>query len=215
MISLRKTYLLLVLLALATTGCATSRSVLDIQVPSSTVAASNGKKVYVNSITDNRTFQEKPSTPEIPSLDPSEDQSEAIKSRAIGRKRNGFGKALGDMLLKDGESVQTITYKSIQEAFLEKGYTVLSNKEDVTKDTYVVNATIDKFWAWMNPGFWQISLSSEISTDLTIQSGKTLTPVKVSVRASDGYQVGTESNWIEIIQKGLQIYVEELKSKIQ
>lgn len=199
---------------LVLTGCATSRSVLDVQVPTSPAAQTNGKKVYVNSVTDNRGFQATPSTPDIPSLDPSEDQSDAIKSRAIGRKRNGYGKALGDMLLKDGETVQTITYKSIQEAFTQKGYTVLSKKEDVTKDTFVVDANVDKFWAWMNPGFWSITLSSEISTDISIKAGKTTTPLKVSVKAADGYQVATEKNWTEIIQNALKLYVEQLKSKI-
>lgn len=198
---------------LALSGCATSRSVLDVQPPSGQPGQANGKKVYIDNVVDNRSFQTTPSTPDIPSLDPSEDQSDGIKARAIGRKRNGYGKALGDMLLKDGETVQTLTYKSIQEAFVEKGYTIV-NKDQVTKDTYVVNASIDKFWAWMNPGFWSITLSSEVSTDLSIKSGKTTTPQKVYVKAADGYQVATEKNWTEIIQKSLQLYVEQLKSKI-
>lgn len=214
MTSFSKKLLLIFATIIALTGCATSRSVLDVQVPSSPAVQANGKKVYVNSVTDNRGFQANPSTPDIPSLDPSEDQSDAIRSRAIGRKRNGYGKALGDMLLKDGETVQTLTFKSIQEAFSQKGYTVLTRKEDVTKDTYVVDANIDKFWAWMNPGFWSITLSSEVSTDLSIKSGKTTTPQKVSVKAADGYQVATEANWTEIIQKSIQLYVEQLKSKI-
>lgn len=198
----------------ALTGCATSRSVLDVQPPSGQPGQANGKKVYINAVTDNRSFQTNPATPDIPSLDPSEDQSDSIKARAIGRKRNGYGKALGDMLLKEGETVQSLTYKSIQEAFVEKGYTVINNKDQINKDTYVVNASIDKFWAWMNPGFWSITLSSEVSTDITVKSSKASTPIKASVKASDGYQVATEKNWTEIIQKSLQLYVEDLKAKL-
>ena len=66
----------------------------------------------------------------------------------------------------------------------------------------------------MNPGFWQITLSSEISTELTIKNQNTPTVKQVNIKASDGYQVATESNWTEIIQKSLQLYIDELKSKI-
>ncbi len=121
---------------------------------------------------------------------------------------------MGDMLVKEGDTVQSLTYKSIREAFIEKGYNVVSNKDQITKDTYIVDASIDKFWAWMNPGFWSITLSSEISTDLMIQSDKGATPQKVSVKASDGYQVATDGNWAEIIQRSLKLYIEELKSKL-
>lgn len=202
------------LIAIVVTGCATSRSNLDVQIPKAQNAQSNGKLVYINSVADKRVFQVNPPNPDIPSLDPSEDQNEQIKLRAIGRKRNGFGKALGDMLLKEGETVQSLTNQSIQQAFTEKGYTVLSSKDQVTKDTYIVDANIQKFWAWMNPGFWQITLSSEITTDLAIKAPKGATSQQISVKAADGYQVATEANWTEIIQKSIQLYINDLKSKL-
>jgi uncharacterized lipoprotein YajG len=202
------------LIAIVATGCATSRSNLDVQIPKAQNAQSNGKQVFINSVADKRAFQVNPPNPDIPSLDPSEDQNEQIKLRAIGRKRNGFGKALGDMLLKEGETVQSLTNQSIQQAFTEKGYTVLSSKDQVTKDTYIVDANIQKFWAWMNPGFWQITLSSEISTDLAIKAPKGATSQQISVKAADGYQVATEANWTEIIQKSIQLYINDLKSKL-
>lgn len=202
------------LIAIVATGCATSRSNLDVQIPKAQNAQSNGKQVFINSVADKRAFQLNPPNPDIPSLDPSEDQNEQIKLRAIGRKRNGFGKALGDMLLKEGETVQSLTNQSIQQAFTEKGYTVLSSKDQVTKDTYIVDANIQKFWAWMNPGFWQITLSSEISTDLAIKAPKGATSQQISVKAADGYQVATEANWTEIIQKSIQLYINDLKSKL-
>jgi hypothetical protein len=200
--------------ALIISGCAINRSTLDIQLPKGQQAQSNGKQVYINSVVDKRSFQVSPPSPDIPSLDPSEDQTEQIKMRAIGRKRNGFGKALGDMLLKDGETVQSLTNKSIRQAFEDKGYSIVANKDGVTKDTYIVDVNIEKFWAWMNPGFWQITLSSEISTDVIIKSSKGTTNQQISVKAADGYQVATESNWMEIIQKSIQLYINDLKSKL-
>ena len=66
----------------------------------------------------------------------------------------------------------------------------------------------------MNPGFWQITLSSEISTDLAIKAPKGATSQQISVKAADGYQVATEANWTEIIQKSIQLYINDLKSKL-
>lgn len=196
------------------TGCAIGRSELNIQVPTGQIGQNNGKQVYVNAVTDQRAFQLKPASPDIPSLDPTGDQAENVKSRAIGRKRNSYGMALGDIVLQQGETVQSITQKSIQEAFSEKGYSVISNKELVTGDTYVVDASINKFWAWMNPGFVTITLSSEISTDLTIKSGDSTKSQNVSVKAADSFGTGVEDNWVEVIQKSIRLYIDQLKSKL-
>ena len=197
-------------------GCATSRSSLDIApLASSDVAQPSGKTVFINSAKDKRIFQVAPPSADIPSLDPSEEQSDAIRLRAVGRKRNGFGKALGDILLKEGKTVETLTTTAISQAFVEKGYNVVDKKEEVTGETYTVDANIEKFWAWMNPGFWSITLSAEISTNLTIKSADGTAYKNVSVKAADGYQVATEGNWIEVIEKALRLYVDDLKSQLR
>jgi len=195
-------------------GCATSRSVLDIPPPSGQAGQPNNKRVFINSATDKRVFQSNPSSPDIPSLDPSEDASDKIKLSAIGRKRNGFGKALGDILLKEEQTVESLSTDAIKQAFIEKGYTVVSRK-DISKDTYIVDADIEKFWSWMNPGFTAITLSTEISTNLNIQKQGSNGKQKISVKASDSYQIGTENNWIEIINKALRLYIDELKTKLE
>lgn len=206
----------LLFLCLALGGCATSRSALDVSVPtSSNIAPQNGKTVFINKATDKRIFEVAPPSPEIPSLDPSEEQNDKIRLRAIGRKRNGFGKALGDILLKEGQTVETMTSASIAQAFAGKGYRVIASRGEATNETFIVDANIEKFWAWMNPGFMAITLSTEISTDLTIKSADGSEIKKVSVKASDSYQLGTESNWIEVVNKALGLYVEDLKSKIK
>jgi hypothetical protein len=39
--------------------------------------------------------------------------------------------------------------------------------------------------------------------------------VTVSVKASGNYQTGMEENWIEVINKALRAYVDELKAKLE
>ena len=198
-------------------GCATSRSVLDIPTPTqkATTASAGSPEVLIGAVNDRRMFEANPASPSIPSLDPSEDQSDSIKARSVGRKRNTFGKALGDILLKEGQSVETLTRDSLRQAFAEKGYKVLNNKEQATSKTLVVDTEIDKFWSWMNPGFAAITLSTEISTNMTIKSPDGSVKETVSVKASDNYQTGMEGNWVEVINKALRLYVEEVKAKLK
>lgn len=198
-------------------ACATSRSVIDVSTPSlnNVTQQTTGKDVYVSPPKDKRMFEAAPGTPSIPSLDPSENSSDKVRARAIGRKRNTFGKALGDILLPEGKTVESLTAASIRQAFQESGYRVLDDKSKVSESTYIVDAEITKFWSWMNPGFWAITLSAEISTVLDIRSPVGPNRQTVSVRASDNFQTGMESNWTEVIDKALKIYVDDLKEKLR
>jgi hypothetical protein len=67
----------------------------------------------------------------------------------------------------------------------------------------------------MNPGFWAITLTAEISTGLDIKSPAGVSRQNVSVRASDNFQTGMESNWTAVINKALKAYVDDLKKKLQ
>jgi hypothetical protein len=197
-------------------GCATSRSELDIAAPvPSELQQSNGKTVFINYSADKRNFEEKPRSPSIPSLDPGRAQSEEIKLRALGRKRNTYGKALGDILLKDGVTVETLTAASIAKAFNDRGYRVLNDRSEATADTLIVDSNIDRFWAWMNPGFWALTLNAEIATDMTVKSSEESERIKVAVKASNHFQTATEGNWIHVINEALRLYVDGLKAKIK
>ena len=211
--------LLLVTAVVLLAGCATSRSVIDVpsNVPQDAQAAAttDGKVVYIDTVRDSRSFQERPPSPNIPSLDPSEASSDAIKSRAIGRKRNTYGKALGDILLKEGITVESLISSAINRAFSENGYQVLDNSSQVTPGVYVVDADIDQFWTWMNPGFWAITLSAEISTNLSIKEGTNKQQLVVQSKSSKNFQTGMESNYIQVLTNALNLYIEELKRKLQ
>lgn len=211
--------LFLIVAVSSLTGCATSRSIIDIpsRVPQEAQVAAtvDGKVVYIATVIDSRTFQERPPSPNIPSLDPSEASSHAIRSRAIGRKRNTYGKALGDILLKEGTTVESLTSSAIRRAFSENGYMVLDNSSQVTPNVFVVNANIDQFWTWMNPGFWAITLSAEISTNLHIKQGAHEQHLIVQSKSSDRFQTGAEGNYIQVIADALKLFTEELKRKLK
>ena len=82
---------------------------LVIQLPSNSATVNaNGKEIFIESVTDERIFQENPKSQDIPSLGlgGSANATEIIRKRAIGRKRNTYGKALGDILLEEGQTVE-------------------------------------------------------------------------------------------------------------
>ena len=91
----------------ALTGCATSRSVVDPSIAASANPA-QGKAVRIEKVVDAQVFEKAPSEPSTPSLDPSEPTDDKIKARAIARKRNGYGKALGDVLLPENKTAAKV-----------------------------------------------------------------------------------------------------------
>jgi len=206
--------ILLILIFL--TGCATNRGVVQIQSPEKTPhLKSNGKEVYIKSVSDKRVFQENPKTQDIPSLGfgGSSSAKEAIKKRAIARKRNSFGQAMGDILLEEGQTVETVIADILKQAFQETGYKVINSKETVSDDTIIVKADIQNFWAYMTPGFWALTLSSDISTDIEMIFNDTQNK-KITVHSEGKYQMATEGNWMEVVDLSVQKYLSEVKKEI-
>jgi hypothetical protein len=175
---------------------------------------SNNKSVYIEAVNDQRVFEVAPKQPSTPSLDSSEESGAAITLRAIARKRNSFGAGLGDILLEEGQTVESLISECLSEAFKEKGYKVLSSKEEINQNTYLITTRINKFWAWMNPGFWAITLSTQIATDIDIRNREKKQHATISTSASDTFQTGVDGNWIRVINSALKDYVNKVTQQI-
>ncbi len=208
----------LLLPSLLLAGCATSRDVitLDTSDLKATTASSNGKTVFINTVVDERVLEANPQEPATPSLDPSESDTPDVRAHAIARKRNGFGKALGDILLAPNTSIPDLVTLGLTNALTEKGYTVLTKKEDVTADTYLVDVKVKKFWSWMNPGAFAITLSTEISTDMVMKNGtnKPLVDKNISIKEADNFQTGMQENWIAVMKKAVRTYSAEVSKNL-
>lgn len=200
-------------------GCATNRSVLSLNLPDTGYETpQNGRKLFIKSVSDQRGFQENPKTQDIPSLgfDGAENASNELKKRAVGRKRNSYGKALGDIFLEENQNVEIVIKNALRQAFQNIGYNVIKDDGSIDSNTTIAEAKIEKFWAYMTPGFWSITLTSEISTDITLTSESINGPEvdKISVKFEDNYQVATDSNWNEIIDQSLSKYIEKVKETL-
>lgn len=198
-------------MALLLVGCATSRS--EIRLDSSTVAAPVTEKhitkvqaVWIRSVVDERQFEAAPKDPSIPSLgfEGAAQATAETKARAFGRKRGGFGMALGDVLLEQGQTVSGVVREQLSVAFASAGYRVAASESDAGADPLIVDVRIKQFWAWINMGFWALTLNNRITTDLSFSGA--VQPVTVSVHLQEPHMAITDGAWTEDLVKALQAY---------
>ncbi|MBR9911169.1 MAG: flagellar biosynthesis protein [Gammaproteobacteria bacterium] len=200
--------IMMLLVTIAIAGCATNRSEITLDSPGVLPVASaplSGRTVFIRSVSDERVFEQAPGNPSVPSLGfGGADQATAeIKARAIGRKRNSFGKALGDVLLQNGQTVEEVVRENLAAALQQAGYQI-SSEATTDPSVLIIDVHIKQFWAWFKPGFWAITLNANISTDLDLSGAAA--PITISVSAQDSRQLATESAWVEIVNKALNDY---------
>jgi hypothetical protein len=195
------------------TGCATSRSEITLKAPISAAAtATSGQVVVIRSVADERVFEQAPKDPSIPSLghEGSENASAETKASAIGRKRNTWGKALGDVLLDNGATVAGVVRENLATALTQAGYQV-KDESAAGSAPLIIDVHIKQFWAWFRPGFWSITLNTDIATDLLF-SGMPQ-PTSVTIHAEESRQIATDSAWMEIVEKALGDYRTQVAAK--
>lgn len=198
------------LATLALTGCATSRSVITTEVDSGR-NPSNGVAVRIEKVEDARVFKINPPSSDIPSLMNGEINDKTITSRAIARKRNGFGRALGDVLLPEGQNVPQIVQAAVTRAFRESGYRVLAPGEPGYEKAMPIAVRVDHFWSWLTPGFWAIAVEFRAnvflkSTVASLGNGRSF-----STQTRENMQIVTESDWQDTATKGVNNLVDAIK----
>lgn len=195
------------------TGCATSRGVVAPQM-SAGANPQQGVAVRIVTVEDKRSFQVEPKEPSIPSLMDNNIGDKDLKSRAIGRKRNGFGKALGDVILPEGQSVSGLTEKTIARTLRDAGFRVVTPTDPDYDQAIPVTAQIDKLWAWFRPGFWAVALESNY--DITVDGNVPglQTAPKLTGESRTTMQLATGSDWTKVIEDSLANFSGKLKEKL-
>ncbi|GLQ92771.1 hypothetical protein GCM10007901_17220 [Dyella acidisoli] len=168
----------------------------------------------IGKITDERVFEQAPNDPSTPSLGfgGTDKASDDVKARAVGRKRNTYGMALGDVLLQPGQTVEGAIRENLTAAFQQAGYQV-KGEGDAGSSPIMVDVHIKQFWAWFTPGFWVVTLSDNIATDLVFNGIEA--PVVVSTHVEDKHAAATEDDWMQIVDKGLDAYRAEVLHRMQ
>ena len=151
------------LLGLCVSGCALGRSVIDVSVPPPTNASDDSKQVVkITEVRDLRHFEVNPNDPSQPSLAKADEiQDSKITAHAIGRKRGGYGNALGDLALPENKTVASVVKDAARTAFQERGYKVVDEGSPDYERAIPIALDVGQFWAWIKPGFAEITLSLE------------------------------------------------------
>lgn len=198
---------------LALTGCVTNVSTLSpdtkfVDAAQKEKAELSTKTAFIRKVVDERKFRTN-AAPDKPTW--SNDGSHE-EGRAIGRKRNSFGKALGGFVLPAGFTAADVVRKTLGEVLTANGYKVLGSEGDVKPETKVIDVDMTQFWMWMNPGFWQLTLSADINSTVRQEGAE---PVNVKGEYHEGFQVGTDSNYLTVLNTALRTFYEDAVEKLK
>lgn len=205
-------YLLVMLLVSLTAGCATSRSVIDVADEVSRNPA-QGQAIKFVQVTDQRDFQLKPSQPNIPSLKDGAIRNRAITDRAIARKRNTYGMAMGDILLPEGHTVMQVVENRLAAGFRDAGYRVLSANDPGYSAAIPVQVAIKKFWGWYSPG-WTSTLNFETAVVLTAPLPGFNNGLEFSSRIEEQIRGATETKWQRVIDNALDDLSDDIEAQL-
>ena len=199
-------------------GCASNRGYMHLDVPKANKPENAINQVYIRSITDARVFEEKPATADIPSLGfggLKKADAASVKSHAIARKRNGYGKAMGDILLEEQQTVPNLVYDMLKTSLYLLGYDVTNDPAQAKVDAIQFEVSVDKFWGWLTPGFWTLATSNEIMTTVQIGSAGSRAPVVIAGKEVNHCQVADTRNWQKTFRLGMQKYIEDAQKKLE
>lgn len=212
---IRISNLLAILALVMVTGCATSRSVLTVDSAPSYNTANPTEGVAIKLMTaDARQFQMKPPSPDIPSLKDGDISNQATTSRAIARKRNGYGKALGDVLLPEGQTVAALAEGAIAASFRQAGYRVLHTGDAGFDKAVIVDAQIRQYWSWVTIGFWAGTMHCRAEVTVTAPLPGLSSGITVESLAEKSVQAAFESDWQDIASQGLTKLTSDLASRL-
>lgn len=195
-------------------GCVSTRGLVTLESPKPiSTQEVYTKTAVIRIVEDKRVFEDKPKQANIPSLKGGlQKATELDKAKAVARKRNSYGKAMGDILLKD-ETVADTVQKRVKSALLHSGYKVVSANEVKNPDVEIV-VKVDKFWSWMQPGFSYVTVHSEIETEI-ISSNGTIKPINTTVKVSKPSAMLTGAKWIAMINETLDDYEKRLVEQLK
>ena len=192
------------------TGCVTGRRVIALDVPPVPAASANKGPIAINQVTDARKFENKPAEASTPSIDGDVNKaSKEMLSTMIGRQRNGFGKAMGDIAIAPPETVETKVRALVTEGLQQRGYTV-----GTSSDGPSVDIVIKEFWAWFRPGFAQIAFEAQIETLITIKSSGKEQTLTVSGHGREEGQVASDEHWQRAYRLAFEDYLKNLDTSL-
>jgi hypothetical protein len=211
-----KTFKILVglLLVTALSGCVLGRSVLDLKVSEPIGNPINGVAVRIVEVKDKRLFEKDPEIPETPSLSQDEKDTPEIRARAFARKRNGYGAAVGDVLLPEGVTVTSLVEKELANTFRRSGYQVLKEGDAGYQNANPIQVEVHQFWSWVIMGWGRIGTVGQLKIIGDLGKGTDTHLI------SNQYETGAngliiDSVWVEGSSEGLKSLMAKVEAYLK
>jgi len=214
-----KTSLLMSVLVLAalSTGCVTGRRVVPLELGAVSAPPADASRggVVLEPVVDARKFENKPKEPSTPSVGGDVAAlSAADRSQAIGRQRNTYGKALGDVFLPAGQSVEGLVDSVLVDGFQRAGFTVL--RKSTGEEVATVSAEIEQFWGWMTPGMFTIPFEAHIEASIVLKSGNgQVARLSVTGIGRNQAQVASNGNWQVAYARAFDDFRQKLDAELR
>ena len=200
-----------VLFLIFVTGCAVGRRTIDLPVQSFSNSPGEKGEIFIGSIEDKRVFQNHPSVPSIPSIDGNiHSLTSKEKGLMIGRQRDGYGRARGDIALPADDSVVERMRRLLEEGFRSRGYSIAPDSSAPNS----ASATIDEFWAWFSPGFWSVSFEARVYCTIKLKKSDGSSTIVVKGYGLNKGQIASDANWQLAYQEAFQDFLSKLDSKL-
>lgn len=200
-----KTYIatFAVVIALLSSGCVVGQRTVDLTIPQASSYPKSQDSILVGQVYDKRQFVNKPSDPSTPSVDGDVSQlNAATKALMIGRQRNGYGRAMGDIALPKDRSVILLTRELLVESLKRNGYSISTTEADRS-----VDVDIDEFWAWFSPGMWSVSFEARVYCTLVVKRNSDLKTVIIRGYGINKGQVASDANWKLAYQRAFEDFL--------
>lgn len=193
-------------------GCVVGRRTVSLPIPAGTYPASTKGEFVITSTSDERRFENKPSEPSTPSIDGDVTQvSKEQLASMIGRQRNGYGKAMGDIAMPAPESVPVKAGELIAEGLRRSGYSVA--KSGTGPNT--VDVKVNQFWAWFSPGMWSVGFEARIQCNVTLTLGGKTATIDVTAQAENRGQAASDANWQLAYNRAFEDFLKKFQGEIK
>lgn len=195
------------------TGCVVGRRTLALPVPTATTEAPAQKgTVYLESVTDDRHFENKPEAPSTPSIDGDVNTLSAEqRSMMVGRQRGGFGNAMGDIALPTGETVQKRATALFEQALKARGYSLSS---DASTASTTAKIGVSEFWAWCTPWGFAISFEARVTCKIVLKTPVSPKEIVVSSFSRNLGQVISDANWQLAYTRAFEELLQKLDTEL-
>ena len=193
------------------TGCVLGRRTVDLAVPSLPAGEPNGISVTVKPPSDARTFENKPSDPSTPSIDG--DVNSLTKDEQllmIGRQRNGYGMAMGDVALPVDETITQKMQQLVIEGLEARGYRVEGEGGD-----YQVEVKVEEFWGWFTPGMFVVTFEARLKSNIELSKGSEREILTVTGHGVNRGQVASDANWQLAYKRAFEDFLKNLEAALE